>query len=89
VLPDHLNWLIRFGDGSLDELMRRIKARRSLAINRQRERNVRLWPDGYHDHGRRHEHDLKALIRHVLANPLRAGLVTRLRDYSHGDALWR
>jgi len=88
VMPDHLHWLIRLGDGTLEELMRRIKARSSLAINRQCGRKGRLWQDGYHDHALRHEDELKRLARYVVANPLRAGLVERLGDYSHWDAIW-
>ena len=87
-MPDHLHWLIRLGDGTLDELMRRIKARSSLAINRHNGRNGRLWQDGYHDHALRHEDGLQELARYVVANPLRAGLVERLGDYSHWDAIW-
>lgn len=88
VMPDHLHWLIRLGDTALEDLMRRIKARSSLAINRRCGRTGRLWQDGYHDHALRHEDDLKALARYVLANPLRAGLVKRLGDYPHWDAIW-
>ena len=88
VMPDHLHWLIRLGDGALDDLMRRIKARSALAINRRRGKKGRLWQDGYHDHALRHEDGLKELARYVVANPLRAGLVERLGDYSHWDAIW-
>ena len=88
VMPDHLHWLIRLGDGALDDLMRRIKARSSLAINRCRGIKGRLWQDGYHDHALRHEDGLQALARYVVANPLRAGLVELLGDYPHWDAIW-
>jgi hypothetical protein len=47
----------------------------TLAINRPREPNGRLWQGGYEDYGRHHGHDLTALARHVLAKPLGAGLI--------------
>ena len=88
VMPDHLHWLLRLGDGNLDALMRRVKARSALAISHRRGRTGPLWQDGYHDHALRHEDDIKALARYVLANPLRAGLVERLGDYPLWDAVW-
>jgi putative transposase len=36
----------------------------------------------------RHEDDLAKLPRYIVANPLRAGLVERVGDYSHWDAVW-
>lgn len=88
VMPDHLHWLIRLGNHSLDDLMRRVKARSAVAINRHCNRKGRLWQDGYHDHALRDEDGLQELARYVVANPLRAGLVERLGDYPHWDAIW-
>ena len=34
------------------------------------------------------DEDLKKTARYIVANPLRAGLVKRLGDYPHWDALW-
>jgi len=36
----------------------------------------------------RKEEDLQALARYIVANPLRAGLVKRVGDYPHWDAMW-
>ena len=32
--------------------------------------------------------DIKALSRYIVANPLRAGLVENIGEYSHWDAIW-
>jgi len=48
----------------------------------------RIWQDGFHDHALRQEEDLAEVARYIVANPLRAGLVERVGDYSHWDAVW-
>jgi hypothetical protein len=48
----------------------------------------RLWQDGFHDRAVRRDEDIVAIARYIVANPLRAGLVERLADYPHWDAIW-
>jgi REP element-mobilizing transposase RayT len=48
----------------------------------------RVWQPGFHDHAVRREEDLVALARYVVSNPLRAGLVRNLGEYSLWDAIW-
>jgi putative transposase len=36
----------------------------------------------------RKEDDLVGLARYLVANPLRAGLVQRIGEYPHWDAVW-
>jgi putative transposase len=40
-----------------------------------------LWQPSYHDHVLRDEEVLLKVVRYVLDNPVRAGLVTSPRDY--------
>jgi len=47
-----------------------------------------MWQDGFHDHAIRKEEDLADIARYVVANPLRAGLVRRIGDYSLWDSIW-
>ena len=47
-----------------------------------------LWQCGFHDHALRREEDLLGVARYVVANPVRAGLVARVGDYPHWDAIW-
>lgn len=88
VMPDHLHWLLTLEEGSLGKLMQRVKSRSAIAINAALHRADRLWQKGYHDHALRTEEDLPAVARYVVANPLRAGLVSSLRDYPLWDAAW-
>jgi putative transposase len=36
----------------------------------------------------RDEDDVKDWARYIVANPVRAGLVKRVGDYPHWDAVW-
>lgn len=88
VMPDHLHWLVQLGDIALDRLMKEVKARSALTINRARGGTGPLWQEGFHDRALRQEEDIQVVARYVLANPLRAGLVERLGDYPLWDAVW-
>ena len=88
VMPDHMHCLVELRDKSIAQLMCRIKSRSSLAVNQALGRRGRLWQKGYHDRAVRREQDVKDLARYVVANPIRAGLVTRVHDYPLWDACW-
>ncbi len=82
VMPDHLHWLLQLQEGSLSDLVGRVK---SISARRL---GTRVWQDGFHDRALRDEDDLQAVARYIVANPLRAGLVERIGDYAHWDAVW-
>ena len=83
VMPDHLHWLLQLGEGAdLSESIRALKGRSAHRLGGP------LWQRAFHDRALRREDDLLAAARYVVANPLRAGLVTRLGDYPHWDAVW-
>jgi len=88
IMPDHLHWLFRLTDGTLDGLMRDMKSHSGRQINRAGGLVPPFWQPGYHDHAVRQDESLKAMARYVVANPLRAGLVTRVGEYPLWDAAW-
>lgn len=88
IMPDHFHWLVELHNGDLPRLMQTAKSRSARAINQQRSRSDTLWQKGYFDRALRREEDLKAAARYIIANPLRAGLVTRVGDYPLWDAIW-
>ncbi|MGH8380846.1 REP-associated tyrosine transposase [Pseudomonas sp.] len=88
VMPDHFHWLVELQDVQLARLMAKVKAASAIAINHRRGQTGEFWQSGFHDHALRHEDDLLHAARYVVANPLRAGLVTRLVDYPLWDAIW-
>ncbi|WP_040070525.1 REP-associated tyrosine transposase [Pseudomonas batumici] len=88
VMPDHFHWLIELKNSSLPELMLATKSRSAREINAHLGRSGRLWQKGFHDRAIRREEDLLAVARYIIANPIRAGLVKRVRDYPLWDAIW-
>ncbi|MGV8917388.1 MAG: REP-associated tyrosine transposase [Pseudomonas sp.] len=88
VMPDHIHWLLELRKGSLALLIKQIKARSAIAINKTKSDEGRLWQRSFHDRAVRREEDLQAVARYIVANPVRAGLVRRVGDYSLWDAVW-
>lgn len=72
----------------LSKLVLQLKSRSAIAINKARGTSGPFWQKGFHDHALRKEEDLTATARYIVANPLRAGLVQRVGDYPHWDAIW-
>jgi len=90
VMPDHLHWLLQLqGNVSLSALLSYVKSQSARLINRQRPQPERFeWQAGFHDHAVRREENLLAIARYQIANPLRAGIVEKIGDYPHWDAVW-
>jgi REP element-mobilizing transposase RayT len=88
VMPDHFHWLVELQDAPLDVLMSKTKSRTFYAFKNETGFKGRLWQKGYHDRAVRKEEDLPAIARYIVANPIRAGLVTRVHDYPLWDAVW-
>ena len=88
IMPDHLHWLFTLHVSSLSEVIRQIKGRSACKMNAECHVVRQLWQRGFHDHALRKEEDIKAVARYVIANPLRAGLVSSVGDYPHWDAVW-
>jgi len=88
VMPDHFHLLIQLQDLPLQNVIKRLKSRSAVLLNREIGRNGRFWAPGFHDHALRREEDLIAVARYVVANPLRAHLVKRLGDYPYWNAIW-
>lgn len=82
VMPDHLHIVGELGESTLSQVMHSLKsfsARQLVAAGVM----PPVWQDGYYDHGLRDDEDYRLKIRYVLQNPVRAGLVQRVRDYPH------
>ncbi|MBV4451501.1 MULTISPECIES: REP-associated tyrosine transposase [Pseudomonas] len=88
IMPDHIHWLFELKQQTLGDVVRRIKSRSTLTINRRRRSKERVWQPGYHDRAVSAEDDIRTMARYIIANPLRAGLVERVGDYALWDAAW-
>ncbi len=95
IMPDHLHWLFALrNDSNLAKVMQSVKGgsakqiQKTLRDRGEITKNQVLWQDGYHDRAVRKEQDLLKLARYIVANPLRAGLVSNIGDYPLWDAVW-
>ena len=89
VMPDHIHWLVRIaGNRNLSTSVNNVKSWSARQVNAKVRRSGPIWQKGFHDHGIRAEEDLTTAARYIVANPLRSGLVERLGDYPHWDAIW-
>jgi REP element-mobilizing transposase RayT len=83
LMPDHLHWLVQLGDhAEIHKVVARVK---SLIARRL---DGAVWQPGFYDHALRKDEDIATVARYIVANPLRAGLVSRLDDYPHWDTVW-
>jgi REP element-mobilizing transposase RayT len=83
LMPDHLHWLMKLGETvNLSQCVQGIKSMVSRQLGKA------VWQTGFHDRAMRKEDDLPNVARYIVANPLRAGLVRKLGEYPHWDAIW-
>ncbi|TAG03872.1 MAG: transposase [Betaproteobacteria bacterium] len=91
LMPDHAHWLIELGDERpLSYTVSRLKSASAGAGGRAMNAalGTSIWQTGFYDRAVRRDEDVVAVARYVVANPLRAGLVTRLGDYPWWNSVW-
>jgi len=88
VMPDHVHMLLQLGLEELPRLMRGLKGRSAVAVNRSVGRGRRFWAPGYHDRAIHKSENLRKVARYVIGNPLRAGLVEDIGQYPYWNAAW-
>ncbi|MFS2122542.1 REP-associated tyrosine transposase [Pseudomonas sp. Pseusp97] len=89
LMPDHAHWLLQLGSGErLETSVGRLKAVSSRHLNRLYGRSGAIWASAFHDHALRSEDELLPTARYIIANPIRAGLVTRVGDYPFWNSVW-
>ncbi len=89
IMPDHLHWLFILKESdSLSQIMQLIKGRSSRTINQFLDHKGPIWQKGYYERAVRQEEDLRSIGRYIVANPLRANIVTSLKEYPLWDAVW-
>jgi REP element-mobilizing transposase RayT len=89
VMPDHVHWLLKLQSSnvSLSKTLSHVKSC-SAGFAFKKFGIKGLWQKGFHDHAVRREEDLIEIARYIVANPVRAGLVRSVRNYSYWDVKW-
>lgn len=89
LMPDHVHWLIQMSEScSLAGCVRRLKSASARQIRHEHPTVYSVRQSGYYDHALRSDESVEAVARFIVANPLRAGLVTSVREYPFWDAVW-
>ena len=88
VMPDHFHGLLRTGKLELSTVMNSFKGVTARRLNLEPGLSGHFWQPGFHDRALRREENRKEVARYIVANPLRAGLVSSIGDYPHWDSNW-
>ncbi len=80
-MPDHVHWLFELSAGTLAQAIARVKSQ----VSRTQRARQSVWQSGYHDHAVRRDEEIEKFARYVVENPIRAGLVVDVANYSHWD----
>jgi len=89
VMPDHVHWLVELRETqSLSRSVQLFKGRVARELNRHLQRRGAVWQVAFYDRALRHDDDLRAAARYIVANPVRSGLVSKVGAYSLWDAIW-
>jgi REP element-mobilizing transposase RayT len=89
LMPDRWHGLVVLAEGdSLDPLVRRFKAITARGVEPRFRVNGWLWSKGYNQRLLDREEDLLAVARHLVANPVRAGLASSVGSYPYWNSAW-
>jgi putative transposase len=81
LMPDHLHVLLE-GTAENADLREAVRAwKQRTGYDWKRHSREPLWQPGYHDRVLREGEDTCLIVRYILWNPVRAGLVTTIREY--------
>ena len=89
VMPNHVHWMLTLADCSkLSSLVAATKGRASRGLQVEAGLHLPIWQPGFYEHQIRVDEDLRQQARYLIANPLRAGLVSSVDDYPYWWAAW-
>ena len=90
LMPNHWHGVVELEDDSLASVVRKMKANSARVVRSNSPGTIsKVWADAFHDHALREDEGLVDMARYVVLNPVRAGLVRRIRDYPYWDAIWK
>ena len=89
LMPDHLHWQFQLLEKqSLSEIVKHLKGRTTVSINKLTGSKGALWQADYFDHQVKNESDLINQARYIVANPLRAGIVNNIGEYPFWNCIY-
>lgn len=89
LMPDHFHGLLQLGGQcDLAAVIKDLKGRSALLLNKQLTLKGKRWQPNYFDRGLRCDEDRRAIARYIVANPMRAGLVRKIGDYPYWNSVY-
>jgi REP element-mobilizing transposase RayT len=89
LMPDRWHGLVVVGEGdSLERLVHRFKSVCARAIEPRFRVNGWLWAKGFNERALPSDESVLAVARHLVANPVRAGLARSVGEYPYWNAIW-
>jgi len=79
-MPDHVHLLIEGTSEASDLPQFVVRWKQKTGYERRRTMGDRLWQGGFYDHVLREEEDRLVVVKYILENPVRAGLIESLFD---------
>ena len=87
LMPDHFHGLLQLhSNDQLSIVIGQLKGKAAKSINPTS--GQQFWQSNFFDRALRKHEDRKQVARYIIANPLRAGLVSNIGDYPHWDCVW-
>jgi len=88
-MPDHLHLLVEACDEQADLVAFAKDIKQRIGYRHPRKSAARIWQKGLHDRVLRDDEATLTVVKYILENPVRAGLVKEPRDYPYsGSAIW-
>ena len=82
-MPDHIHWLFQLQPhNSLASIVRRVKGTSAYRVNKERGEAGSLWQPGFHERALKADESIVDAGNYIIANPVRAGLVSEIEEYS-------
>lgn len=89
LMPEHLHWMFALGTArTLSQVVQLLKGRSARRLGELTPHVGPVWQPNFFDRAVRRDDDLAKAARYIVANPLRRGLVNRIGDWPHWDAIW-
>ena len=83
LMPAHLHFVAEAEADGADLLAFVHRFKQATGYQWKRQHRRQLWQPSFYDHVLRDSEDTRAVVRYVLENPVRAGMVTVPADYPH------
>jgi len=79
-MPDHVHVLVEGLEATSDLAGMLARWKQRTGYEHSRTTGERLWQGGFYDHVLREEEDRLVVVKYILENPVRAGLIESLFD---------